>query len=108
MGIAKKEQKAKDELFKITKEYYEARKILMDLQLNYYQRVQDKKISFLDEDYKENFDVAFFACKKFEKAFNTAITFMTIFGLDDAEIAEVIQKAQQEIYKKDIDKQTNA
>ena len=51
MGIAKKEQKAKDKLFEITKQYYKARKILMDIRVDYYNRVQNKDISFLDKDF---------------------------------------------------------
>lgn len=105
MGIAKKEQKAKDKLFEITKQYYKARKILMDIRVDYYNRVQNKDISFLDKDFKETFDAAFSVCRELEHSFNTAITFMTIFGVDDVEIAQVIQQAQQEIHKKSVDKQ---
>lgn len=68
--------------------------------MDYYNRVQNKDISFLDKDFKETFDAAFSACRELEHSFNTAITFMTIFGVDDVEIAQVIQQAQQEVHKK--------
>lgn len=73
--------------------------------MDYYNRVQNKDISFLDKDFKETFDVAFSACRELEHSFNTAINFMTIFGVDDVEIAQMIQQAQQEIHKKPVDKQ---